>query len=210
MALQVVGVGLGRTGTNSLKLALEQLLGGPCHHMLEIFEHPEQIPLWQQAADGSADWPAIYTGYEATVDWPSAAFWRELVGSYPDALVILSQRESADAWWRSASQTIFQVVPGGTQAPPPIGPWMQTVVRLLADRHGIDPTDERKAKAGYEAHLAEVRAEVPPARLLEWTTGDGWAPLCERLGMPVPDDDFPHVNTTEEFRARLEDPALGP
>ena len=88
MSLRVVGVGLGRTGTNSLKLALEHLLGAPCHHMLEVFANPAQIPLWTAAAEGNPDWPATFDGYAATVDWPGAAFWRQLVDEYPDAVVL--------------------------------------------------------------------------------------------------------------------------
>ena len=108
MGLRVVGVGLGRTGTNSLKLALERLLDGRCHHMIEVFADDRQFPMWQAAAaGGEADWDAIYEGFVATVDWPGAAFWRELVAAYPDAVVLLSQRESAEAWWESARRTIF-------------------------------------------------------------------------------------------------------
>jgi hypothetical protein len=79
MTLRVVGAGLGRTGTNSLKLALEQLLGGPCYHMFEVFGHPDSIPRWVDAVEGRpVDWDALMNGYRAAVDWPAAAFWREL------------------------------------------------------------------------------------------------------------------------------------
>jgi hypothetical protein len=204
MALRVVGVGMGRTGTNSLKLALEQLLDAPCHHMVEVFAQPSQIPLWTAAAAGEADWPAIFDGYTATVDWPGAAFWRQLVTNYPDAVVLLSKRESADAWWTSASRTIFEAFNGVTPPPPPMVGWFETLRGLLA-WDGIDPTDEASAKVGYERHLQAVRDEVPAERLVEWTTGDGWAPLCAALGVDVPDEPFPHVNTTDEFRARFEE-----
>jgi hypothetical protein len=204
MTLRVVGVGMGRTGTNSLKLALEQLLGAPCHHMLEVFEHPAQVPLWTAAAAGDPDWPATFDGYAATVDWPGAAFWRQLVAEYPDAVVLLSKRESADAWWRSADRTIFEAFTGASAPPPPMVAWFETLRALFAEE-GIDPTDEAASKAGYERHLEAVRAEVPPERLVEWTTGDGWEPLCAALGLAVPDAAFPHVNTTDEFRARFDE-----
>lgn len=199
--LQVVGVGLGRTGTNSLKLALEQLLGGRCHHMHEVFARPEAIGLWTAAAEGRPDWDAVFDGDVATVDWPGAAFWRELVAANPDALVLLSRRASADDWWRSASRTIF-VHLQAEGAPAEVADWMG-VVRGLLGRHGIDPADEAASKAAYERHLEAVRAEVPPSRLLEWTPGDGWEPLCTALGVAVPDEPFPHVNTEAEFRANL-------
>src|SRR5690348_14654519 len=100
MGLRVVGAGVGRTGTHSLKIALEQLLGVPCHHMLEIIGDPSQIPAWTAAVEGNPDWPRIFEGYGASVDWPSAAFWRELHAQYPDALVLLSVRDP-EAWYRS-------------------------------------------------------------------------------------------------------------
>lgn len=203
MDLQVVGVGLGRTGTNSLKLALERLLGGRCHHMFEVFADERQFPMWQAAAAGDADWDAIYDGFVATVDYPGAAFWRELVELNPDALVLLSQRESAAAWWESASRTIFAPWNGeGAEADPAF----RAAAEAMFERTGIDPSDRDAAMAGYEAHLEAVRATVDPDRLLEWTTGDGWAPLATALGVPVPDEPFPHVNTTDEFRARRDEP----
>src|SRR5207237_3883303 len=108
--LRGVGAGLGRTGTHSLKLALEQLLEGPCYHMLEVFQHPEHIPLWHAAAKGTMpDWDELFADYVAVVDWPAASFWREISGANPDAIVLLSVRESAEAWWHSADDTIFQI-----------------------------------------------------------------------------------------------------
>jgi len=200
MGLKVVGVGFGRTGTNSLKLALEQLLGGRCHHMHEVFERPGLVPLWMEAAAGRPDWDAIFEGDVATVDWPAAAFWRQLVDRYPDAMVLLSLRESPEAWWRSARLTIFEGLstPG---MPPEVEAWMATV-RDLVRSHGVDPDDEASAEAAYVRHAADVRATVPAERLVEWTTGDGWEPLCAALGVPVPAEPFPHVNTTAEFRGR--------
>lgn len=201
MALDVVGVGFGRTGTNSLKLALEQLLGGRCHHMHEVFERPEVIPLWMDAAAGRPNWDELFAGDVATVDWPGAAFWRELVAANPDAVVLLSMRESPEAWWTSAHRTIFMTL-DSPNLPPEAKAWLTTVGDLIA-RHGIDPDDAEISMAAYERHIAEVRAEVPADRLVEWTTGDGWGPLCDALGVPVPDAAFPHVNTAEEFRNRL-------
>ena len=205
MALRVVGVGLGRTGTHSLKIALEQLLGAPCHHMIEVIGSSEQMRLWTAAADDRPDWPATFDGYVATVDWPGAGFWRELVAQYPDAVVLLSRRPSADAWWKSADETIFELL----RRPVPDDPemaewkaWFETVPRILA-RNGVDVSDAAVSKAAYERHLEDVRAEVPSERLVEWTTGDGWAPLCQALGVSEPDEPFPHVNTTEEFQALL-------
>jgi hypothetical protein len=200
MTLQVVGAGLGRTGTHSLKLALEQLLGGPCYHMIEVFGHPEHAPLWRDAALGSPpDWDALFEGYVATVDWPGAAFWPELSAKYPDAIVLLSVRESADAWWRSANATIFEAIQQRAVAPE-MAEWHEMVDAMLAGFAG-DWRQEGPAKAAYEAHNAAVRAAVPADRLVDYRAGDGWAPICAALGVPVPDAPFPHVNTTDDFRA---------
>jgi len=199
MTLRVVGAGVGRTGTHSLKLALEQLLGAPCYHMLEVFGHPEHVPSWAAAADGSlTDWDAIFTGYGAAVDWPAAAFWREISAAYPDALVLLSVRDP-DSWWKSASNTIWEVSQRDTDDEFMNG-WLQMVRRMLDERFTPDWQDEAKAKAAFVRHNDEVRKSVPTSRLLEWKGGDGWAPICAALGVPVPDEPFPHVNTTAEFR----------
>jgi hypothetical protein len=203
MDLKLVGAGIGRTGTLSLKLALEQLLGAPCYHMLEVFEHPEHIAEWQRAFDGDAvDWSRVFEDYIAIVDWPGGGCWRELSAEYPEAVVLLSVRESADAWWRSATATVFaamqRVDPTGTNT----DPW-PTMVRSMMARFTPNWRDEAASKAAYERHNAEVRAEVPAHRLVEWQPGDGWDPLCRALGMAVPDTPFPHANTTDDFKAMM-------
>jgi hypothetical protein len=91
----------------SLKLALEQLDLGPCHHGDEVFANPEQLPAWAAAVNGGAvDWDAVYAGYESTADWPGASFWQPLADHYPDAKVILTLRET-ESWWQSYSSTIM-------------------------------------------------------------------------------------------------------
>jgi hypothetical protein len=201
MTLRVVGAGLGRTGTHSLKLALEQLLGAPCYHMVEVFGRPDDIPRWADAADGEpVDWNALMHGYTAAVDWPAAAFWSELADEFPGAIVLLSTRASADAWWKSANDTIFQVV--AREPPPdPVGrAQIMMIRRLLERRFTPDWSDATAAKRAYEQHNETVRAHVPRDRLGEWQGGDGWEPICAALGLPVPDAAFPHVNTTDDFR----------
>jgi hypothetical protein len=201
MTLRVVGAGLGRTGTHSLKIALEQLLGAPCYHMLEVLEHPEHIALWQQAVDtGEVPWDQLFEGYAAAVDWPVGSFYREVGDVYPDAVVLLSTRD-ADGWWRSAHATIFNFP--SLEDPPGMQGWLQMVTDMMATRFTADIDDETAAKAAYERHNAEVRASVPRERLLEWQPGDGWKPICDALGVAVPDDPFPHVNTTAEFRQMM-------
>ena len=203
MGLRVVGAGLGRTGTNSLKLALERLLGGPCYHMLEVFRHMEHVPLWKAATGGEMpNWDALFTGYKATVDWPAAAFWSEIAQAYPDALVLLSVRDS-DAWWKSAHGTIFSEALHSRLGSSPIG---SMVGPLLASRFTPALGDRAACIAAYERHNADVRRRVPSSRLIEWRPEEGWAPICAALGVPVPSEPFPRVNTTEEFQERIAQP----
>ena len=202
MTIQLVGVGLGRTGTMSLKLALEQLLGGTCHHMMEVFGHPDEVPVWDAAMRGEpVDFPALLDGYCAIVDYPGAAVWRELTSAFPDVPVLLSTRSSAQVWWDSASSTIFP----STQRPADDGFSQQhrAMVHAMFDRSlGVPVDDADGAMAAYEAHNAAVRAEIAPERLFEYQPGDGWGPLCAALGLPEPSEPFPHTNTREEFRSR--------
>jgi hypothetical protein len=199
LTLRVVGAGLGRTGTHSLKLALERLLDAPCYHMIEVIGHPEAVPRWRDAIAGSPRWDEIYAGYGAAVDWPTSAFWRELMRAAPDAVVLLSVRD-ADAWWTSASHTIFESMQQMARDEP-VADFSGMVTALLTERFTPRWADRDEAIAAYERHNDAVRAAVPPDRLLEWRPADGWAPLCAALDVPVPDEPFPHVNTTEEFRA---------
>jgi hypothetical protein len=199
MALKVIGAGLGRTGTHSLQLALQQLLGGPCYHMLEVMADPDvRVQQWMDAMDGNANWDTIMDGYVASVDWPAAAFWSELADRYPNAPVLLSTRTSTDAWFTSFNSTILQVMlrdaPNGDSPMP---------VRMMDERFTPDWRDPNACKAAYERHNAEVRATIPADRLIEWQPGDGWGPICAHLGVPVPSDPFPHVNTTDDFRTML-------
>jgi hypothetical protein len=197
VSLKVVGAGLGRTGTHSLKLALEQLLAGPCYHMIEVFEHPEDVDMWRRAALGETiEWNGFPNGYVACVDWPGGSFWHELADANPDALILLSTRADSEQWYRSASNTIFEAMKFAGDLPG----WSDMVNALFANRFTADITDKASAIAAYDRHNADVRATADPTRLVDWTTGDGWAPICAALGLPVPDDPFPHVNTTEEFR----------
>jgi hypothetical protein len=209
MSLRVVGAGLGRTGTASLQLALQQLLDGRCYHMGETFGRPDDIPVWHAAVDGDppADWNEFLSDFVATVDWPACAFWRELSAANPDAVVLLSTRSSADAWWKSANDTIFQVsrreMPEDGEAVDVLKAQMAMAKDMLSKTFTPDWQEEAAAKRAYEAHNAAVRAEVDPARLVDWQPGDGWEPLCTALDVPVPADPFPHVNTTADFRAMI-------
>jgi hypothetical protein len=207
MQLKVVGAGLGRTGTTSLKMALERLTGGLCCHMFEVFERPRSVPLWHAAARGEAiDWGALMSEFSATVDWPGAAFWRELAEANPDAIVLLSTRATPEQWWASMERTIVgvlsaEVPPGNEQ----LLAHREMVREVFARRFTPDWRDPQAAMAAYTSHNERVRSEAPAERLLEWQPGDGWEPICAALGVAVPAVPFPHENTTSQFRTRMAD-----
>lgn len=203
--LQLVGAGLGRTGTTSLKEAIEKLLGVRCFHMMEVFGDPGNVPLIRAATEGQPDWDRLLDGYGATVDWPLAGFWEPLAEANPDAIILLSTRADAETWWRSASATIFGHLGADPEAfaaaNPEMADWRWMWEELATATFTRDYLDPDAAMAAYEAHNAHVRATADPGRLAEWQPGDGWEPLCAALGVAVPSDDFPHRNTTEEWVA---------
>jgi hypothetical protein len=202
MALKVIGSGLGRTGTMSTKLALEQLGFGPCHHMVEVFMHPESVPLWIEAGNGKGDWNAIFRDYQSMVDHPGCAYWRELMDHYPEAKVLHTVRDP-DRWFDSTQATIFS--PNSPAEAVPEGP-MRTFFGQLYAWYGGDLHDRAFMTDFFRRHTEEVVASVPKDRLLVFEVKDGWAPLCAFLGVPVPGTPFPRENTTEQFQARPSGP----
>ncbi|HVY89260.1 MAG TPA: sulfotransferase [Hyphomonadaceae bacterium] len=202
MTLKVIGPGFGRTGTMSLKQALEQLGFGPCHHMEEVFGNPAQVPYWQTvAAKGHADWAKVFAGFESQVDWPGAHVWRELASAYPDAKVVLSVRPE-EAWWKSFSATIgkFMSEYEAMPLPPHVRAMCEAANEMICRQTFNNAwTDREVAVAAYRKRIADVRAVIPAGRLLVFDVAEGWAPLCRFLGVPTPDSPFPHANTTAQF-----------
>jgi hypothetical protein len=198
MALKVIGSGLGRTGTMSTKLALEQLGFSPCHHMVEVFMHPESVPLWIDAGNGKPDWDAIFGGYQAMVDHPGCGYWRELVDFYPDAKVLHTVRDP-DKWFDSTQATIFNP----DQAGPHEGTPLHTFMTQLYRWYGGDMHDRAFMTDFFRRHTEAVVAGVPKDRLLVFDVKEGWGPLCAFLGVAVPDSPFPRENSTEQFQARV-------
>lgn len=199
MTLKVIGAGLGRTGTNSLRLALNMLGAGPCHHMEEVIMNmPMQVPLWQAAIDGHADWAAIYKSYNSAVDWPTAAFYNELSKVYPDAKFILTVR-SPESWTACFSETIYKFMDGSDGAPPHMQAWIKMGLAAIAKSglpNGLSMADLTKA---FVAHNDAVKAAIPATRLLVYEAQQGWEPLCTFLGLPIPAEEFPKTNGREEF-----------
>jgi Sulfotransferase domain len=199
MSLRIVGAGLPRTGTSSLRLALEQLLGGRCYHMSVIPGHPFDLGTgWNRALAGDVpDWDELFAGYVAAIDWPASLFWRDLSAAYPDALVLLSVRDSAETWWHSADETIL---PYARMSLAPEWNEGRGFLDLLERFTGTAQWDDAATMmTAYEQHTAEVRRNVSPQRLLEWRATDGWQPICHALGLPVPDLPFPWVNQRSEW-----------
>ena len=207
--LKVIGAGLPRTGTTTLKAALERLLEAPCHHMSEVPTRPEvDIPAFTAAARGEAtDWDALLAGYAAAVDWPTSAFYPEIAEHYPDALVVLSVRDDFESWWTSTSTTVFKhfATEPAPDADPQDAAWVRMTRSLWNRSFGDAGFEDLDAiEAAYHRYHERVRSTVPPERLIEFRTGAGWEPLCGALGLPVPDEPFPHLNTTAEFLAEVE------
>lgn len=205
MPLKVVGAGFGRTGTNSLKLALEQLGFGPCHHMFEVRDNPRQLPFWQAAARGEAmDWDAVFAEYNACVDWPSARYWREIAEHFADAKVLLSVR-SPESWFKSVHSTIFPSMMKRAADPPSVHKDRRDMAYEIVVNQTFDGRleDKTHALAVYEAHIAEVQRTIAPERLLTFDVSEGWGPLCAFLDVPVPNEPFPRTNSTEEFQKKI-------
>jgi len=202
MALALIGAGFGRTGTASLKIALEKLGLGPCYHMLEVFSNPAHAALWHAAAsDPRVAWEGPLAGYAATVDWPGCYFWRELSDHFPDARVLLSVREPG-SWYRSVRDTIYQPLMDPPAAVPP--GWREMARGLILEGTFDGRLDDRDhAIAVFERHTEAVRRAIPPQRLLVYEASQGWEPLCRFLSKPVPAEPFPRVNTTDEWRERM-------
>ena len=202
MTLRAVGAGLGRTGTHSLKLALEKLLGGPCYHMSELIDRGGDTAVWAAAARGEdVDWAPFLSEFAATVDWPACAFWEDIAAAAPEAVVLLSLRGSPEAWWASMERTIVQALQKAV--PPEDQGWVERrrmVISMIETTFTPDWADRDAAIAAYERHNRRVRETVAPERLVEWRPGDGWEPICAALGLDVPSEPFPHTNTTAEFR----------
>jgi hypothetical protein len=202
MTLEVIGSGFGRTGTLTLKEALEVLGFGPCHHMEEVFANPPQVAFWQGVARGEAVQPEVlFAGYRSQVDWPGAHVWRESAAAFPAAKVIHSTRPEVD-WWRSFSGTIGELLSRHRSLPlPPHAADMAEAVEnfIGGQTFGGNWQDRETCLAAFRAREREVRAAIPADRLLVYDVAEGWGPLCAFLGVPVPDTPFPHRNRKDDF-----------
>ena len=199
MTLKVIGAGFGRTGTASLKLAVEKLGFGPCYHLSEVLANEGHMGLWSSVADGSPDWDEIFKNYNSTTDFPAATYWRELAAYYPDAKIILSLRD-AERWFESTQETILSPammkLVAGT-------PWKAMLRKTIDELFDGKIHDHDTLIRVFNEHNAAVKAAFGPDRLLVFEAKQGWEPLCKFLGVPIPKEDFPRVNSKDELQGMI-------
>lgn len=203
MTLSVIGTGFGRTGTGSMKRALEILGLGPCHHLDDLLAQPAQPPFWRAAAAGQAvEWRQALAGFRSQMNWPGAFVWRELAEAFPQARLIHTVRHDED-WWQSFSHTLAPLVRTHRQRKLPEAAHAGLeAFAALCDRSPGEGLllDRQAALTAYHQRTMDILDTVLPSRVLVFdVTQDGWKPLCKFLGVPVPDVPFPHLNRRDEF-----------
>ncbi|MFZ5892760.1 MAG: sulfotransferase family protein [Myxococcota bacterium] len=213
--MKVIGAGFGRTGTRALKSALERLGYGPCYHMSEVINQPQRVRQWFEIASGAPPkWDEVFAGYQSTTDWPAATYWRELAAHYPQAKVILSVRDP-ERWYESMRATILKSALAERQALPPHRRAIRWLVAkrspdfalyprmakaIITQRIFDDRIDDRNHVIKvFQQHIREVSAAIANERLLVFNVEDGWAPLCDFLGCPIPDEPFIRTNARAAF-----------
>jgi hypothetical protein len=222
MALQVIGAGFGRTGTLSTYTALNKL-GLPCYHMFEVIENKANkthLDFWQGVANSppgtNHDWDRVFANYTAAVDNPACCVWRELLAAYPDAKVLLTLHpKGPEAWYESTIDTIyftenrwqFKLLRYFAPFVRKMGDMSHKLIWQRNHRGTMD--DRARAIAHYQQHVEEVKAAVPPDRLLVFKASEGWEPLCRFLGLPVPNEPFPNVNDRAQIKKVIAGLAVG-
>jgi hypothetical protein len=192
MPLKIIGAGFGRTGTRSLKAALEELGFVKCYHLLEVIKHPGHFALWADIAEGGTpDWESLFQGYQAVLDWPAASFYKELVAAYPDAKVILSLRDPED-WHQNVLTSLYQSskISGGWLRILPFSLYrfLKALNKLIWQDTFHGKFEDMAYTIGvFNQHIKEVKSSVPRDRLLIFDARQGWEPLCAFLGVPVPE-----------------------
>lgn len=217
MAIKVIGVGLPRTGTASLKVALDVLGFDRCYHMEGVFNKPEDVKYWHEIYEnGTTDYDTLFEGFQSSVDFPGCLVYKNLLEKYPDAKLVLTSRDAED-WYESAANTVHSVTP---QTFPQKWAMFKKMIRSarfrklakcfrLVEKYLWKGLFEGKFKdraftiAKYNAYIGEIRAAVPTEQLLEFSIADGWEPLCKFLDVPVPDQPFPHKNKRKDFQEQL-------
>lgn len=217
MPLKIIGTGLGRTGTYSLKLALEHLGFGNCYHMTELFQKPEGVKFFRQAEKGfEVNWDDLFGNYVSAVDYPVARYFRQITDYYKDAKVIHTYRDP-HKWYESASRTIFmanrlpfkRLIKFAVHFPVkkevrkrfPVLMYNRNLMKL---EFGKDLTDRKYIIQKFERHTENVVKHFSSERLLLFNAAEGWEPLCRFLGVKIPSENFPYSNTFSEFMDKVE------
>ncbi|MBK9925894.1 MAG: sulfotransferase family protein [Anaerolineales bacterium] len=209
--MKLIGAGFGRTGTLSLKKALELIGFGPCYHMDEMIRYPQHMDVWKAVAQGKpVNWDDIFENYQSSLDFPASLYYRELLAAYPDAKVVLTVREP-ERWYQSMYETAYTMMELYTPA------WVKKYVpqyKRFADLIDVmiwnglfngKFADKEHAIQIFNAHIEEVKKNIPAEKLLIFNVKEGWKPLCDFLGIPVPEDiPFPHINDHETVKKQIE------
>ncbi|CAN5195076.1 sulfotransferase family protein [soil metagenome] len=217
MSIKIIGAGLPRTGTNTLKASLEKLGYSKTYHMKELLDHPENLHYWLTLQKtGSTNWDELYNGYQATVDFPAYPWYKEHMNRYPEAKVILTVRPF-EKWYTSLHSTIWQA------GPQTIGQKLSMISKLMFnsrlrsvikcvkfakssifEKHLQGKfADKTFAEEVFNKHIEDVEASVPADKLLVYDVRDGWEPLCRFLNVPQPSEPLPHLNKKENFKEML-------
>jgi len=204
MSLKIIGAGYGRTGTKSMKTALELLGYGPCYHMSEVFENLNHVPIWHKAAfDEEVEWDEIFSEYHSGVDWPMCHFWEPLSIRYPNAKILLTVRP-ANEWYASMKKTIFSRASEKMGNDGPMRLWKEMVDKIVRlDTFSNKTDDGIHCEEIFEQHISNVSRKVEKSRLIIYHLGSGWEPLCSALGEDIPDIPFPMTNTSSEFQENI-------
>ena len=215
MSLRIIGAGWGRTGTQSLKYALEYLNIGKCYHMFDLIKDGSKVGHWEKLTrNEKPDYHDLFNGYQSAVSSLSACFYKELMNEYPAAKVILTIRDAND-WFESGSKASFRKAPHILFL---LSKFLGLFSRRFSDlTRVIKCTDDFLYRGLYKGRShdkefmkslfydwnEEVKRYVSTEKLLVYDVKEGWPPLCEFLNVPVPDIPFPKLNSREDFRKNV-------
>ena len=206
--IKVIGAGFGRTGTLSIRYALEELGYKPCYHMKAALTRPWHIPFWLRAIKGKkVNWRLFFRKYRATIDWPACEFYKQLMEEYPDAKVILNVRDPQE-WYDSSYKTIYRIQNYFPWWFPKIFVKMQQ--KLIWEGRFEGRFEDRDFAIGnFIRHIEEVKEHVPEDKLLIYDVKDGWGPLCRFMQAEEPQKPFPHHHEQKEYLRYIRNVKIG-
>jgi hypothetical protein len=212
--LQVIGAGFGRTGTLSLRQALDDQGLGRTYHGEDILFRPTHIRAWQKASHGEkVDWDRLFRKFGSAVDYPVCNMWRELAEHFPESKIVLTVRDP-EGWYRSTRDTIYAartMLPGYMRRFIPTTRWYVDLTDSFLWNGIFEGRFEERdfAIKVFEQHIEDVKATADPDRLLVYNVAEGWEPLCAFLGVPVPDHPFPRLNDTARMKRTIVSTKVG-